>query len=71
LTTPRITSNREAGFSLLELSLVLMGAMIILGIAVPAAETAINQFRLLFAAQSITTQLQYARMKAVSSNEPF
>ena len=63
--------KKEVGFSLTELAVVLMGAMIILAAAVPAVNTSMNQYRLVLTAQSIAAQLQFARMKAVSSNEVF
>ena len=63
--------KREGGFSFPELAIVLMGAMIILAAAVPVVNTSMNTYRLVLTAQSIAAQLQFARMKAVSSNETF
>lgn len=59
----------QAGYSLAEMALVLVGALILTAAGVPLAESAMSQYRVVMAAQSITTQLQFARMKAVSSNE--
>ncbi len=65
------TSDGVSGFTLLELAMVLGGAFVVLGIAVPVVETILDGYRLTLAAQGVTMQMQYARMKAVSSNEPF
>jgi len=64
-------SRREAGFSLTEILVVLCGAAIIAGIGVPVVGTMLDHYGVVLAAQQVTTQLQYARMKAVASNEPF
>ncbi len=71
MTAKRAIDRREAGFSFPELAIVLTGAMIILAAAVPVVNTSMNTYRLVMTAQSIAAQLQYARMKAVSSNEIF
>ena len=61
--------SRVEGFTLTEFALVILGTMIMLGAAVPILITSWNQYRLILAAQSLTAQMQYARMKSVSSNE--
>jgi len=61
----------ESAFSLTELTLVLLGGMIILAAAVPAVNVVLDQYRVILAAQGISSQLHYTRMKAVSSNESF
>ncbi len=66
-----LASGRQAGFSLIELGMVLGGAFIVLGIAVPVVTTVMNGYRLTLAAQAVTSQMQFARMKSVSSNESF
>ncbi len=63
--------GKESGFSLLELCLVCAGAVILLAAGVPMLNTAVNQFRLTLVGQNIATELQFARMKSVSSNESF
>ncbi len=63
--------NHNPGFSLTELIIVLAGVSLLASIAVPIGETALDQYALLMAADQITTQLQAARLKAVSSNETF
>ncbi len=64
-------AKEERGFSLTELVVVLLGGMILLALAVPALDTTLDQYRVVLAAQSVTNQLQFARMKAVSSNESY
>lgn len=51
--------------------MVVAGAVIVLGIAIPVVDTAMDGYRVTLAAQAITSQLQFARMKSVSSNESF
>jgi prepilin-type N-terminal cleavage/methylation domain-containing protein len=65
------TGADHRGFSLTELLIVLAGAAIILASAVPFVDTVIDQYNLLLAAEGIMSQMQYTRMRAVSSNEPF
>ena len=54
-----------------ELLVVICGAAILTGIGVPVMGTLLDNYGAIMAAQEITTNLQYARMKAVSSNESF
>lgn len=58
-----------AGFSLIELMMVLCGACIISAIAVPGLTTMWNNYNTVFAAQEICTQLHFAKIRAISSNE--
>lgn len=62
---------RDHGFSLVELVLVLMGGLALMAAGAPLVGTIWNDYRLVLAAQSITSQMQFARMKAVTSNESF
>ena len=64
-------SRGEGGFTLTEIAIVLLGGLILLAIGVPVLNTTLDQYRLVLDAQNIANQLQFARMKAVSSNEPF
>jgi len=66
----KMMKNHE-GFSLIELALVITLAAVVLAAGTPILVTAADHFRVVMAAQNIATQMQYARMKAVSSNEPF
>ncbi len=61
----------QAGFTLVELCMVIAGGVILLAIAVPVLDTVMNGYHLTLAAQSIVTHIQFARMKSVSSNESF
>ncbi len=67
----RHISKEEVGFSLTEIVLVIFGGLVLLTIGVPVVNTALDQYRVVLAAQNIANQLQFARMKAVTSNEPF
>jgi hypothetical protein len=62
--------RNESGFSLTELLIVICGAAVIAGIGIPVLGTLRDGYGIVMAAQQISTELQYARMKAVSSNEP-
>jgi len=62
--------RRESGFSLMEILVVLLGASILAAIGIPVMSTAIDQYNLVLAAQGVSSQLQFARMKAITSNEP-
>ena len=59
----------SAGFSLIELMIVLCGACIISAIAVPGLTRMWDNYNTVFAAQEICTQLQSAKVRAISSNE--
>jgi prepilin-type N-terminal cleavage/methylation domain-containing protein len=62
--------DRTPGFTLVELMIVIAGAAVLLGIAVPVGTTVLNGHRLTLCAGAIANEMQYARMKAVTSNEP-
>ena len=59
----------NAGFSLLELAVVLCFAAIIAGMAVPGLTSMWTSYNTVFAAQEIATYLHSAKLKAISSNE--
>jgi prepilin-type N-terminal cleavage/methylation domain-containing protein len=61
----------ESGFSLTELMIVLTVGVIITASAVPFADFVMTQYSLVLTAEGVANELQYARMKAVSSNEAF
>jgi Tfp pilus assembly protein FimT len=65
------TGNRSgiAGFSLIELMIVLCGACVISAIAVPGLTAMWNNYNTVFAAQEICTQMHFAKVRAISSNE--
>ena len=58
-----------AGFSLIELMIVLCGACIISAIAVPGLTRMWDNYNTVFAAQEICSQLHAAKVRAISSNE--
>jgi Tfp pilus assembly protein FimT len=59
----------ESGFSLTELLTVLAGVTILASIGIPMLSQSLDQYNLVLAAQGIGSQLQFARMKAITSNE--
>jgi prepilin-type N-terminal cleavage/methylation domain-containing protein len=61
--------SNKAGFSLIELSIVLAGIGIIAALAVPKLVDLRNNYNSVFAAQQVCTHLHFAKLKAVSSNE--
>lgn len=61
--------NQEAGFTLTELLAVICGAAVIAGMGVPIVTTVTDSYSLVLASQQIVTQMQAARMKAVTNNE--
>lgn len=61
--------SREAGFSLIEVSIVLAFAGIIAAMAVPSLIEMQNNYNNVFAAQQIATQMHFAKLKAISGNE--
>jgi len=65
VTHPVTRTHR--GFSTPELMIVLGIALIVLSIALPAVETAIQSYRLLGDARGIAAQLSLARMRAASN----
>lgn len=60
---------KNAGFSLLEIMIVLCGAGIIAAMALPGLSNMWNNYNTVFAAQEIGTQLHFAKLKAISGNE--
>jgi Tfp pilus assembly protein FimT len=59
----------NAGFSMLELLIVMLGAAIIASIALPSMGEMMNNYGIIFAAQEIGTQLHFAKLKAITGNE--
>jgi Tfp pilus assembly protein FimT len=62
--------SREAGFSIAEMLVVLLGAGIIAAMAVPNLVEMMNSYNTAFSAQEIRTNLHAAKLKAISINEP-
>src|SRR5206468_4814792 len=67
----RRSKDRESGFSLSELLIVIVAGLVIMAMATPALNRVLDSYRVVLAAQGVASQLQYARMKAVASNESF
>lgn len=64
-------NQRASGFTILELMVAIGIAMVVLGIAVPSLMTWMPTLRLSSAARQVATDLQVARMKAISQNTKF
>lgn len=64
-------NQRASGFTVLELMVAVGIAMVVLGIAVPSLMTWMPTLRLSSAARQVATDLQVARMKAISQNRKF
>lgn len=64
-------SQRASGFTILELMVAIGIAMVVLGIAVPSLMAWMPTLRLSSAARQVATDLQVARMKAISQNIKF
>ncbi|HWP58736.1 MAG TPA: GspH/FimT family pseudopilin [Candidatus Acidoferrales bacterium] len=58
----------QRGFTVLELLMVLVVASVLMGIAVPSFQSWLPTLRLSNAARQVATDLQLARMRAISSN---
>jgi type IV fimbrial biogenesis protein FimT len=63
-----VRDQRQAGFSLLEICVVLVIAMIVMAIAIPLFSETIREYRLRSSASDLATFLQRARMQAVRDN---
>lgn len=64
-------NQRISGFTVLELMVAIGIAMVVLGIAVPSFLTWLPTLRLSSAARQVATDLQVARMKAISQNASY
>ena len=62
---------RKSGFTVLELIVAIGIAMVVMGIAVPSFMTWLPTLRLSSGARQVATDLQVARMKAISQNVKF
>lgn len=64
-------NHQHSGFTVLELMVAIGIAMVVLGIAVPSLLTWLPTLRLSSGARQVATDLQVARMKAISQNTKF
>ena len=64
-------NQRASGFTVLELMVAVGIAMVVLGIAVPSLLTWMPTLRLSSGARQVATDLQVARMKAISQNTKY
>lgn len=71
MSRKRSFNARQEGFTIAELSITILVMTILLVAGAPLINRLLDQNRVMLSAQSLAAQLQYARMKAVSSNEPF
>lgn len=62
---------KKSGFTVLELIVAIGIAMVVMGIAVPSFMTWLPTLRLSSGARQVATDLQVARMKAISQNRKF
>jgi prepilin-type N-terminal cleavage/methylation domain-containing protein len=65
------SSSKPAGFTVIEIILVLAVATIMLAIAIPNLFAVLPGFRLSDAARQVAKDLQVARMKAIAQNRKF
>ncbi|HEX3156265.1 MAG TPA: prepilin-type N-terminal cleavage/methylation domain-containing protein [Candidatus Angelobacter sp.] len=63
-------SNRESGFSMVELMIVCVIMVVIAGLAIPNIYGAFRNYQLDSAGHSVASLLQEARMQAVKTNLP-
>lgn len=71
MTTITLRDRRVSGFTVLELMVAIGIAAVVMGIAVPSFLTWLPTLRLSSAARQVATDLQVARMKAISQNRKF
>jgi len=70
-TMSSVRNLRKSGFTVLELIVAIGIAMVVMGIAVPSFMTWLPTLRLSSGARQVATDLQVARMKAISQNVKF
>lgn len=67
----RNAKRRAGGYTLLELLMGLLVAMVMTGIAVPMVRSAVNAYRIRSAVSAVTGAIQSTRYQAISSGYPF
>lgn len=61
----------ESGFSLIDILLVVAAGAVLASVAIPQIDGALNSYRLTNSAQGMTSELNMARVLAVSRNATF
>jgi prepilin-type N-terminal cleavage/methylation domain-containing protein len=64
-------NDRESGFSLLELVIVVAIVLVVTAIAIPAVQRVTDTYRLNSSGNAVASVLQQARMAAVKENQPY
>ena len=64
----RNSIRTDSGFTLIELSVVVLAMAIIMAISVPAINNAVRRYRLNAAARQVADMIQRARMQAISES---
>ena len=70
MSTPSRTVSRERGFSLVDLMMTVAVIATVAGVAVPQVNSGLDSMRLGMALRDVERELQFARLKAVSSSRP-
>jgi len=66
-----VAQNREAGFSLMELIVVIALIGLLAGVGLPAMQEWLDRYRVRTAADELASMIQLQRMRAVSQNTDF
>jgi Tfp pilus assembly protein FimT len=63
--------SQNSGFSMIELCVILMFMSLLAVMALPSMKKVMDNYNIIIASQEISTQLHFAKLKAVSSNETY
>src|SRR3954454_4711501 len=70
MSTPSRTLGRERGFSLVDLMMTVAVIATVAGVEVPQVNSSLDSMRLGMALRDVERELQFARLKAVSTSRP-
>ena len=70
MSTPFRTLRRDSGFTLVDTLMTVAVIGIIAGVALPQVSSGLDSMRLGMALRDVERELQFARLKAVSSSRP-